>query len=312
MSGEHWFGAGWTEVKLNAISAYSTFFTGAIGRKFDIWYVDPFAGTGSRSSEEEVGGIFEGEPFSTIEKRYPGSAARALTVDPPFHHFRFGDTKKQHIQALEELVAFYPEKDAKVIRKDANDFVRGMFGDPFWSDPNGRGKGSRALVFLDPYGLEVKWSTLEALANCQKADVWFLANLKAAVQQLSHDHAKLDDGKRRALCEYFGTDQWEAKFYSEAPSGGGLLSFMDERKKRSASKAEIADFHRNQLEGLFKYVSPPLPLAVGSVDDYFLLYCMSNNPAPAARALIAKGANWVIQKYKQASHHKSALREGVR
>lgn len=311
MGDEHWFGGGWTEVKLDAISAYSKFFTGALGGKFDVWYVDPFAGTGSRYSEEEVGGIFEGEPVSTIERRYPGSAARALIVDPPFHHLRFGDTKRQHIQALEELAALYPDRDVKVIKQDANEFVQAMFGHSFWSDPNGRGKGSRALVFLDPYGLEVKWSTLQALANCQKADVWFLANLKAAVQQLSHNHAKIDDGKRRALGEYFDTDKWEEQFYRDAEAGGGLLGIMEDRKERSASKAEIAAFHRQQLEGLFKYVSPPLPLAVGSVDDYFLLYCMSNNPSDRARGLIAKGADWVIQKYKQASRHRSALREGV-
>jgi three-Cys-motif partner protein len=100
VTAEHRFGGIWTELKLEAISAYSEFFTGAIGGRFDLWYVDPFAGTGSRTAEEQVGGLFDGRPISIIEKRYPGSAARALSIEPPFGHLRFGDTKKSHIKAL--------------------------------------------------------------------------------------------------------------------------------------------------------------------------------------------------------------------
>jgi three-Cys-motif partner protein len=303
VTAEHRFGGIWTEVKLAAISAYSEFFTGAIGRKFDLWYIDPFAGTGSRIAEEETGGLFDGGPISTIERRYPGSAARALSIEPPFDHLRFGDTKKSHIKALEELVALHPKRDARVIREDANTFVQFMFEHDFWRDPHGRGSRSRALVFLDPYGLEVKWRTLQALAASEKADVWFLANLKAAVQQLSRDHRKLDADKRRALGEYFGTDSWEAEFYCEIEDGG-LLGMMETRKERDATKQDVAAFHRQQLCKLFGYVSEPLPLAVGGMDDYFLLYCMSNNKSPAARALIKKGADWVIQRYKQASRQR--------
>jgi len=307
VAAEHRFGGVWTEVKLEAISAYSKFFTGAIGGRFDLWYIDPFAGTGSRVSEEETGGLFEGGPISTIERQYPGSVARALGIVPPFNHLRFGDTKKSHIKALEELIALYPDRDARVIREDANTFVQFMFGHPFWSGSQGRGRGSRALVFLDPYGLEVKWRTLEVLAASEKADVWFLANLKAAVQQLSRDHRKLDADKRRALGEYFGTDAWEAEFYREVQDVDGLLGLMEPRKQRDATKREIAAFHRQQLRKLFAYVSEPLPLAVGGMDDYFLLYCMSNNKTPAARALIKKGADWVIQRYTQASRQRFGL-----
>lgn len=303
MTAEHRFGGIWTELKLAAISAYSEFFTGAIGRQFDLWYIDPFAGTGSRIAEEETGGLFGGGPISTIERRYPGSAARALSIEPPFDHLRFGDTKKSHIKALQELVALHPKRDARVIREDANTFVQFMFEHDFWRDPQGRGRGSRALVFLDPYGLEVKWRTLQALAASEKADVWFLANLKAAVQQLSRDHRKLDADKRRALGEYFGTDAWETEFYREIEDGG-FLGMMETRKERGATKHDVAAFHRQQLRKLFSYVSEPLPLAVGGMDDYFLLYCMSNNKSPAARALIKKGADWVIQKYKQASRQR--------
>ncbi|HEY7807657.1 MAG TPA: three-Cys-motif partner protein TcmP, partial [Croceibacterium sp.] len=124
----HRFGGVWTELKLEAISAYSQFFTGAIGDRFELWYVDPFAGTGSRTSTEEAGGLFEGAPLTTVEKKYPGSAARALSISPPFNHFRFGDAKKKHVKALRELVALHPELQAKVIDEEANTYIQRMFG----------------------------------------------------------------------------------------------------------------------------------------------------------------------------------------
>lgn len=303
-SARHEFGGDWTEVKLAAISAYSKFYTSAIGRKFELWYIDPFAGTGERVGTEVVGGLLDGIPLTEIERTYPGSASRALTLKPPFNHYRFGDTKASHVAALEELCAKFPAKDAKVIRDDANAFIQRGFSNPYWTADDFSFGTPRALVFLDPYGLEVKWETLKALASCQKADVWFLANLGGAVRQLCHDHSKLDPSKRSALGEYFGTSEWEDEFYEVRKSDD--LFGESSTKRRNATKHEVAAFHRKQLEQLFRgYVSDPIPLSVGTMDDYFLLYCMSNNPSPKARALIKNGADWVVKAYKMASHRKS-------
>ncbi|HYD14429.1 MAG TPA: three-Cys-motif partner protein TcmP [Allosphingosinicella sp.] len=306
----HEFGGDWTEVKLEAISAYSKFFTGAIGGIFDLWYVDPFAGTGERTAKEQAGGLFDQQPLSTIERQYPGSAARALALKPPFDHLRFGDAKRRHAKALQALVALHPTRDASVIPGDANHFIQKMFSEPPWTAPDRGAVRSRALVFLDPYGMEVKWRTLEVLAASKKADVWFLANLKAAVQQLSHKHGMLTEEKRAALCEYFGTPHWEERFYELHKDESDLFGNPTNSSRRQATKQEVALFHKECLGTIFCYVSNPLPLAVGSIDDYFLLYCLSNNSTPAARNLIHKGADWVIRRYKQASHHRSALRGG--
>lgn len=307
MTIKHKFGGDWTEVKLAAISAYSEFFTAAIGPKFDLWYIDPFAGTGDRIETELEGGLLEGIPFTEVEKTYPGSASRSLAVTPPFNHYRFGDTKPSHVAALKQLVEKFPDRDAEVISDDANAFIQREFSSKFWNSSEYHSRPPRALVFLDPYGLEVKWETLRCLASCQKADVWFLANLGGAVRQLCHDHSKLDTFKRSALGEYFGTDSWEDEFYQIQESDDlfdGLLASTN----RKATKHDVARFHRKCLESIFRgYVSDPLQLAVGTMDDYFLLYCMSNNPSPAARALIKKGADWVVRKYKLASHQRSAL-----
>jgi len=83
------------------------------------------------------------------------------------------------------------------------------------------------------------------------------------------------------------------------------LGLIEDKTERKDTRPEIEAFHRRRLETLFRYVSDPLPLAVGGVEDYFLLYCMSNNPSDRARGLIARGAESVIKKYRQASRHRS-------
>ena len=54
---EHIFGGSWTEIKLarlaKYLTAYRTIFTGnEKARHFKTWYVDAFAGTGSRSDPD--------------------------------------------------------------------------------------------------------------------------------------------------------------------------------------------------------------------------------------------------------------------
>lgn len=303
----HDFGGDWTELKLEAISAYSTFFTTAISQKFDLWYVDPFAGTGERTVKSPSGGLFVDQDGGTVS--FPGSATRALILEPPFDHLRFGDAKLRHVKALEELKKKHLGRDIDIVHGDANNFIQEMFSSPFWTNKDFRYGGPRALVFLDPYGMQVKWRTLETLSACGKADVWFLANMKAAWQQASRDPLKLDDAKRRSLDDCFGTNAWESEIYSTRQEEG-LLGLMS--KSERADKADIARYHKIRLKTLFAYVSDPLPLKVKAIDDYFLLYCMSNSPSLKAQGLIKRGAEAVIRKYKQASRHKSALQGDVR
>lgn len=304
----HYFGGVWTELKLEAISAYSKFFTGALKAKdFELWYIDPFAGTGSREEMRETGGLLSEQAPTEELVSYPGSAARALSIQPPFHHFVFGDERKDRRDALAELRDKHPGKDIRIVPGDANEALQQLFGQPPLAQGSMARGSARALVFLDPYGMSVKWATLQALARSERADVWFLVNLKAAVQQLCKDHGALDAHKRSALYECFGTHEWEKQFYEFDNRQGHLFSEKPEtRGFRNADKAAVAAYHRKRLESLFMYVSDPLPLAVGAHDDYFLLYCMSNNPYPSARALIAKGAGWVVKHYREmASRQKS-------
>ena len=78
---EHKFGGPWTEVKLDTVMYYLECYTKALSFKtFELWYIDAFAGSGSREVETLKGGIFEGKPISVEREILAGSARRALAI----------------------------------------------------------------------------------------------------------------------------------------------------------------------------------------------------------------------------------------
>src|SRR4051812_38039457 len=96
---EHPFGGPWTEIKLDAVEYYLKCYAKALKRVgFEPWYIDAFAGTGTRDSERVVGGLFEGIPIQTVKEKLAGSARRAR---PPFDHFVFVE-----MDAVQRAAAF--------------------------------------------------------------------------------------------------------------------------------------------------------------------------------------------------------------
>lgn len=297
----HRFGGVWTEIKLRALTEYLDFYQKALKNKgFETWYVDAFAGTGDRHTELQRGGIFEGAPIEHVEQILDGSARKALKVDPPFNHYWFSEVHRSRADVLRGLRAEFAA-DITVRSGEANAGLRTLFTSAPWTNHRDSRK-QRGVVFLDPYGMSVEWSTLELLAATRRVDVWYLFPRKAVVQQLANDISRVDQGKRSSLSRIFGTDEWVPEFYAARPVQGRLFEPQDSSSMcRTASSDEICGYARRRLKSLFCYVSDPLPLIVRG-RDFFELYCLSNNGR--AIPLIKKGVEYVIRKYKPASHHK--------
>lgn len=299
----HRFGGVWTEIKLNALTEYLNFYQNALKNQgFETWYIDAFAGTGDRHAELERGGIFEGAPIEHVEEILDGSARKALQVDPPFNHYWFNETHRGRGDILRALKTNFMH-DIRVMPGEANAELRQLFASAPWANHRDSWK-QRGVVFLDPYGMSVEWSTLQSLAATKKVDVWYLFPRKAVVQQLANDIGGIDEGKRRSLKRIFGTEEWESEFYRPMPIQHKLFEQSEVSSLgRVASPDEISAYARKRLRTVFRFVSDPLPLVVRG-RDFFELYCLSNN-GPAI-PLIKKGVNHVIEKYTPASRRTSA------
>jgi three-Cys-motif partner protein len=298
------FGGAWTETKLEIVSAYAKSFQTALKNKpFETWYIDPFAGSGERVETRLGGGLLEGRMIEKEEVAFSGSARRALDVTPPFHHYRFADTKPSNVEALRRLLPEYPGRDIQIWPGDGNESVRQILTAAPWT-AHRDGWKQRGIVFLDPYGMDVAWETLERIAGTERLDVWFLFAAKAVRQQLGPSLDRVDEGKAAALDRFFGEPGWRQEFFRPVGTQMGLFDGESGRSETVVNLRAIGEYARRRFGQAFCWVSVPKSLTVNNVPDYFQLYCMTNNNS--AKSLIGRLCDGVVTAHERASRHTSA------
>ena len=298
----HSFGGPWTEDKLQRIDdyldAYMTIFSGNLrASKLNTIYLDAFAGTGFRTSpvaeDRAEGSLFEDaleDPDADSLKK--GSAYVALRTKPPFGRYIFVDRNPAHAESLAALRQEFPELADRisVLAADANTFLQEWCRKTNW-------KVNRAVVFLDPYGMQVDWSTIEAIAATKAIDLWILFPLGQAVNRLLTRHDIPEGGQAQRLTRFFGTEDWKGAFYEEADTQLSMFEAFGEETghaKRTNFDA-IGRFFVNRLEQVFVGVSKsPLPLRNSKGVPLFLLCFAVANPNGAKPAL--KIANYLLRR----------------
>lgn len=195
----HQFGGSWTTAKLAVLGEYLQQYMVALkdkpskDRPFQKAYIDAFAGTGYRQGRaDEVAGpeplllpdLAEAEPQELLD----GSARIALKTLPRFDKYIFIEQSAKRCRNLEELKAEFPDMagDILVRRGDANQQIQELC--------RGDWKSHRAVLFLDPYGMQVDWTTIEAVAGTHAIDLWLLFPLGIGVNRLltkSGEHPRL-------------------------------------------------------------------------------------------------------------------------
>lgn len=285
---DHEFGNVSTDLKLSLIEAYLKAFTTALRPQFsELWYIDAFAGTGERVIKQ---GAVEATLLPAIEEkieRRRGSAQIALDINPAFDRVIFMEKKKSYCLALERLRAQYTGRRIDIVRGDANTAIEAEIEALKW-------KGKRAVMFLDPYGMAVNWTTLERIRKTEAIDVWYLVSLAGLFRQATRDPAKMDEKKRAAITRMLGTDDWIDAWYN-APKKIDLLGAFDDAYQRIADVQAIESFVEQRLKGLFPKVLPPKRLKNANGVPMFSLFLAISNPAPKAMGLAAKIGNSILK-----------------
>lgn len=234
----HEFGGISTDLKLAIVEGYLQSFTTALRPYFtELWYFDAFAGTGERTVRHaaQVEDFWGPPTLEAVEQRR-GSARIAIETVPAFDRLVFIDRAPNHITALERLANEHPNRDITVRSGDANSLILEILSRPDWSR-------ARGVMFLDPYGMQVDWTTLEAVRATGAIDVWYLVSLAGLFRQAARDRRKLDEVKRSAITRMLGTADWEAAWY-EAPSTPDLFEQFDENASRTADVSMIERYVR--------------------------------------------------------------------
>jgi three-Cys-motif partner protein len=271
------------------VKGYLEAFTTALsGKGFDLWYIDAFAGTGERTVKlaPREAGLWDPSTKEKIETK-KGSARLAIETNPPFDQLFFFEQKTAHARALEKLKANYPDRHIHVRKGDANALIQKAANWPGW-------KRTRAAMFLDPYGMEVEWKTLEAIRRTEAIDVWYLVSLAGLYRQATHSSAALDKSKRQALSRMLGTDDWLTEWYKEDVQAS-LLDFGEPNSARAVDLNKMELFVTKRLSSLFPTVLGPRRLYNDRNAPMFSLYFLMSNPRDSARAVAEPIANHILK-----------------
>ena len=287
----HSFGGKWTQEKLEKVGHYlQTYATALKNQRFKLIYIDAFAGTGYINLKEKDTSqplLLEFEETDT-KAFVDGSAKNALEINPPFDEYIFIEKHEKRLTELEGLKNDFPHIANRIfpVGADANEYLQN-FCKSDWTY-------KRAIVFLDPYGMQVSWETIEAIANTQAIDLWILFPLGVAVNRLLKKDGNLTESVKLRLDNMFGVDDWFEAFFK--PKQKRTLFDVETGFEKVANLDSIAEYFNQRLESIFAGVAKtPLKLYNSKNNPLYLLCFAVGNPNPKAKGLALKFANHILQ-----------------
>ncbi len=248
---------------------------------FRFAYIDAFAGTGYRTSE----GVDAAEsPYLELtepegEEFVKGSAHVALEIEPRFTKYIFIEKDEGNLRELNTLPTEYPDlaSDIVIEHGEANAYLNELCRNRNW-DRN------RAVMFLDPYGMQVRWETIEAIASTKAIDLWLLFPLGVAVNRLLRRDAEISEGNRHRLDEMFGEPDWYRAFYEERSEES--LFGTESRTRKVSDFKSISGYFVRRLKTIFPGVAEnPLALRNSRNNPLYLLCFASANPRGSKTAV---------------------------
>jgi len=255
---EHKFGGPWTQEKLNVLSKYLSFYTKALKKTpFSLVYIDGFAGTGECTIKK-----------NGREETIAGSATIALNVSPPFDRYYLIEQKKKRFRLLEKCCGEYTHLDVRLSHADGNKKVIEIC-------KTLRSK-NRGVMFIDPYGMNVAWKTLQAISETRKIDLLLLFPYSGLYRQAARKMEKVDEDKAAAIDLILGTDEWRNTFYSE-PKQLSMSMLGDTGHERHVNNEHMLTYFRKRLSSIFGYVAEPLILPKTGAPLFALMFAVSND-----------------------------------
>jgi three-Cys-motif partner protein len=289
MTETHQFGGRWTVEKLDALRGYLMGYAQALkNQPFRRWSIDAFAGTGDRAvKRQEAASLMEIPELDVMTK---GSVRVALEIEPPFDRYIFIEKRRRRSSALEHLKSEFPNRAIEILNEDANTAVQRICRDTDW-------RSNRAVLFLDPYGMQVSWETLVAVAATKAIDVWMLYPTGMGLNRLLTKTGNIPTEWQQALDRSLGCRDWREAFYRMEASSD-LFGHTSTDRVKDAGTEKFEAFLLDRLQTIFAAVAPetvPLKNSRGQV-MYLLCFACGN---PRGADLAVRIARSVIRKQRR-------------
>jgi three-Cys-motif partner protein len=198
------------------------------------------------------------------------------------------DVKQSNVESLRKAIRDqFPHLSDRVelSRLDANEMLRNLCVSQNW-------KETRAVVFLDPFGLQIDFHTLTLLGQTEAVDLWYLVPVFAMYRQISGEGQINADGGPRVDAA-LGTTAWRDVAVVEEHSTD-LFNQPQLRSKRAVDVAWFEKVAKDRLGVAFggRVLDETLPLGRGGIQEFSLMFAWAN-PGEKAK-LAAKLAKAVL------------------
>ena len=287
----------WAAEKLESLERGLDYYTTYLKNK-SYWqkiYVDAFAGPGlsvvrTRPREEKLivdanmGDLFgqtgpaeAADPVEEEVRYLKGSPRVALDLKNPFDRYIFIERDPNRLAELEAMKASYDNTRKIDIRPgDANEVLTDILNSGFSK------RTHRAYIFLDPFGIHVPWSTIEALAATEAIEVMLNFPLGMAIRRMLPKRGRVPEGWSTSLDTFFGSSDWYQHAYT------GETDLAGDPIKREDSEVRLLTWYRDRLRFAFGFVSEAQLITNTRGNPlYYLIWA-----GPRAEGL--KGANYIL------------------
>ncbi len=231
----------WSEDKLKLLGKYLDAYTAIMQNqkwcRNGFHYIDAFAGTS--------------RPRARDEERYiDGSPRVALSIRRPFHSYTFIEKEPWRVEHLRRLRDEFPDRDIRIEEDDCNKIITTKITPRIRYEHFNRG-----LIFLDPFSMDVEWSTIDQIAQTKALEVFINFPVMALNRTvLANDASALTDAQIERMNRFWGSTEWRGDIYEEVPTFFGNV----EMKISRTTGKKLGQLFKKRLLEVFPNVTDPL------------------------------------------------------
>lgn len=280
------FGGDWTASRIEMLVEYARAYLTIMNQypRFQLIYFDGFAGTGLIEREKDGDSqTIVGAARRIIELECPNESGKPRTFD--LYYFVEKNTVKA--RKLKENLGEPPSlnKQVYVVTDDCNTRLKSL-ADYLRKPAN---KYWRALLYIDPFGMQVEWASIEHLKGLG-IDMWILVPTGIGINRMLKKDGQIEDTWLARLEKFLGMKKKDILAHFYQPSTG---LFPDHVNKEAEAGKKAGELYRRRLQTIFDHVSPGYEIrnSVKALMYHFLL--VSNNKAGL------RIASDIIRKYEK-------------
>jgi len=268
------FGGNWTEEKMEIIVKYASAYLKIMNKQDWVRtiYFDGFAGSG----------FIETDGSEPMKK---GTALRILDLsDPkPFDIYYFVELDEEHATELNSNLSSHPlRKKIYIQQEDCNRKLVNL------AEYLKKYKNYRALVYIDPYGMSISWSSIESLKGLG-VDLWILVPTGMGVNRMLVNDGKISDSWVQKLENFLGYSREEImQHFYRSTTRQTLFGEETNIQKEKDAALLAGELYSRKLKQVFSEVSKPYVMrnSQNSIMYHFMMAANNKNAIKIANDVI--------------------------